>query len=79
MSEEKVKEAVKFGHRARTALYLILNPNEWKSVEEISEATGLSASSVIQAIYFLTKTFPLLFEKDGKAMRVRFRGILRTE
>lgn len=68
-------QLTKFGFRARTALYLILNRGKWVSVGDIVRGTDLSMSTVIRACNFLVKNFPNLFETDGIEFRFKgFRG-----
>lgn len=72
MSEKLI---ARFGFRARTAIALVLRRGEWLNIDEIMSITGLSFSSVSQALSFLVKNFPNLFEeKEGK---FRFKGLIK--
>jgi len=70
------EEILKFGHRARVALFLITT-REWVGIDEICRATGLSANSVIQAVNKLCARYPNLFERNSTGQKVRFKGIFR--
>jgi len=53
LSRKQQEKLLRFGYRARIWALFHLNPNQFFTVEEISEITGLKSSTVEQGLKFI--------------------------
>lgn len=72
-SDEQQGRLLRFGYRARIWALLHLNPNQFFTVEEISERTGLRPSTVKQGLKII-KHLPLI---ETRAKYVRNIRVIR--